>query len=91
MELSRQAAVLVLLAATAGVGIVSPDLGVSVEGHTTATLPRRVVERQGHCGPTEMAADTEWLSLSKGALPCPDQHGSSKANSFLTTIACKRF
>jgi hypothetical protein len=49
-SIAGQAAVLVLLAATAGTGIVSPDLFTRIKGHNLATLARRVVERQGILG-----------------------------------------
>jgi hypothetical protein len=38
---------LVLLAATAGTGIVSSDFFTRMKGHNVATLSRGVVERQG--------------------------------------------
>jgi hypothetical protein len=46
-SIAGQAAVLVLLAATAGTGIVSSDLFTRMKGHNVATLSRGVVERQG--------------------------------------------
>ena len=46
-SIAGQAAVLVLLTATAGTGIVSSDLFTGMKGHNVATLSRRVVERQG--------------------------------------------
>src|SRR5260370_36733715 len=46
-SIAGQAAVLVLLAATAGTGIVSSDLFTRMRGHNGVTLSRGVLERQG--------------------------------------------
>jgi hypothetical protein len=62
--------VLVLLAATAGTGIVSSDLFTRMKGHNVATLSRGVVERQG-------AYLMDFLSWSIGTLPEPAEMAST--------------
>jgi hypothetical protein len=57
--------VLVLLAATAGTGIVSSDLFTRVERHNVVTVTRRVVERQEHCSRRKATADTGWFFFRK--------------------------
>jgi hypothetical protein len=75
-SIAGQAAVLVLLAATAGTGIVSSDLFTRMKGHNVATLSREVVERQG-------AYLVDFLS--RGEPTCPDQYTLHKASRYPTT------
>jgi hypothetical protein len=71
--------VLVLLAATAGTGIVSSDLFTRMKGHNVATLSRGVVERQG-------AYLVDFLS--RGEPTCPDQYTLHKASRYPTNTTC---